>query len=65
MDHHFLEEGGWAKKNSCTAKTVEKNSCRGSGTEKQFQGNNFKEVLCGVIILIFDVKKILGQAFAQ
>ena len=38
---------------------LKKNSCTGG------QGENIKEVLSGIIILSFYIKKIIAQAFGQ
>lgn len=62
MDHHCLEEGDWVipnKQNPAEQKMLKKSSCRGG------HGENIKEVLSGIIILSFYIKKILAQAFAQ
>ena len=56
----FQRRGAGPKKNPAQQKLLKKTLAG-----EVAQRNNFKEVLSGVIILIFDVKKILGQAFAQ
>jgi len=59
MDHYFSEGGlGTFQKNSCTAKTAEKKSCKGSHGEKI-------KVLSTIQILCLTLKNILAHATAH